>query len=101
MNNSIAPLVSQSNLMRAYNLAKRSNVFEVKRLNRALGIVQSNSTKLLTDAQGKVKLDVNINEWHMATVRSCDCQDHKHTKYCKHIIASMLVVKAKQLSAKL
>lgn len=94
MNASIAPLVTKSNLMKAYNAARQANVFEIGRLNRALGIVQRNSTRLLADG----RLDVNVNDWHMATISKCDCIDSQRVKYCKHKIASMLVVKAKQLS---
>lgn len=94
MNASITPLVTKSNLMKAYNAARQAKVFEIGRLNRALGIVQRNSTRLLADG----RLDVNVNDWHMATIRDCDCIDHKRgTKYCKHIIAACIVIKAKQL----
>ena len=94
MNNIQTEISNKSNLMKAYNLARLSRVFDPKRLNRAFGIVQSNSTRLLPDG----RLDVNVNDWHMATIASCDCEDHKRgTKYCKHIIAAMLVTKAKRL----
>ena len=80
--------------MTAYNLAKNARVFEPRRLDRALGIVQHHSTQLLPDG----RLDVNVNDWHMATVKSCDCEDHRRgTKYCKHIISAMLVTKAQRL----
>lgn len=96
MNATLQPIVTKSNLMTAYNLARKANVFELKRLNRALGIVQANSTRLLSDG----RLDVNVRDWHMASIASCDCGDHvkRGTKYCAHIISAMLVVKAKQLS---
>lgn len=87
--------INQSNLMKAYNAARNAHVFEPKRLNRALGIVQTNSTKLLPDG----RLDITVNDWHIATINSCDCEDHKRgTRYCKHIIARMLVVKATRLA---
>lgn len=92
--NNILSHTTKSHLMTAYNLAKAAKVFDEGRLNRALGIVQSNSTKLLADG----RLDVNVNDWHMATISTCDCIDHKRVKYCKHIIAKMIVVKAQSLS---
>lgn len=93
--NNITSTVSKSHLMTAYNKAKAAGIFDEGRLNRAWGIVQSNSTKLLADG----RLDVNVNDWHMATTRDCDCIDHKRgTKYCKHIISAMIVVKAQSLS---
>jgi hypothetical protein len=94
MNASLSPIVTKSNLMTAYNLARQAKVFEPKRLNRALGIVQHHATQLLPDG----RLDVNINDWHMATIKDCDCIDHKHNKYCKHVIAAMLVTKAQRLA---
>ena len=94
MNNIQFEVTSKSHLMTAYNKARLAGVVDAKRLNRAFGIVQSNSTRLLPDG----RLDVNINDWHMPTITSCDCEDHKRgTKYCKHIIAAMLVVKAQRL----
>lgn len=93
MNPTLASTITQSNLMRAYNLARNARVFEPKRLNRALGIVQANSTRLLDDG----RLDVNVNDWHMATVSKCDCEDNRRGHICKHRIAKMLVVKATRL----
>ena len=90
MNNIINQTVTRSNLMRAFNLARRARCFEPKRLNRAWGIVQRNSTMLLADG----RLDSTGSDWHLTTVAKCDCEDHKHTKYCKHIIAAMLIKKA-------
>jgi hypothetical protein len=82
--------------MKAYNKARLANVFDPKRLNRAFGIIQHSHTRLLSDG----RLDVSINGWHIATVNSCDCEDHKRgTRYCKHIIAAMLVTKAQQISS--
>ena len=104
--NTIVTNVTQSNLMKAYRAARAARVFEPKRLNRAFGIVQSNNTKLLPDG----RLDVNVNDWHMASTHDCDCPDHqgiKNTrgewvkfpnKYCKHIIAACLVVKARRIA---
>lgn len=95
MNNTISPIVTKSNLMKAYNLARQAKVFDTGRLNRALGIVQRNSTKLLSDG----KLDVTGSEWRTATIKDCDCPDHQRgTKYCKHIISAMLIIKAQRLS---
>jgi hypothetical protein len=93
MNASISPIVTKSNLMKAYNAAVIARCFDRGRLNRALGIVQRNSTKLLADG----RLDVTGSDWHLATIKSCDCEDHKRVKYCKHIIASMLLYKALKL----
>ena len=95
MNNIQSEITTKSNLMKVYNKARLARVFEPKRLNRAFGIVQHNATRLLPDG----RLDVSINDWHMATIGSCDCEDHKRgTKYCKHIIAAMLVTKAQRLA---
>ena len=95
MNNIQSEVTNKSQLMTAYNKARLAKCFDAKRLNRAFGIVQSNSTRLLPDG----RLDVNVNSWHMATIASCDCEDHKRgTKYCKHIIAAMLVTRARQLA---
>jgi hypothetical protein len=82
--------------MRAYNLARLAHCFEPGRLNRALGIVQTNSTRLLPDG----RLDVNVNDWHMASVAKCDCidyQQHGSKHWCKHRIAAALIYRAAQL----
>ena len=95
MNNIQSEVTTKSNLMKVYNKARLARVFDPKRLNRAFGIIQSNSTRLLPDG----RLDVNVNDWHMATISGCDCEDHKRgTKYCKHIIAAQLVFKAQRLA---
>lgn len=92
MNNILRSTVTLSNLMRAFNLARLSGKFESGRLNRALGIVQRNSTRLLPDG----RLDINVNDWHMATVSKCDCIDSRRVRYCKHKIAAMIVYRARQ-----
>lgn len=94
MNNTIAPLVTKSNLMKAFNAARLANVFESKRLNRALGIVQRNSTKLLSDG----RLDITGADWHLSTAAKCDCMDAKQGHVCKHRIAKALIIKAQRLS---
>lgn len=93
MNNILASTVTRRNLMKAFNAARKANVFDPGRLNRALGIVQANATRLLPNG----KLNVEINAWHQATVNSCDCEDNKRGHICKHRIAKMLVVKATRL----
>jgi uncharacterized Zn finger protein len=43
---------------------------------------------------------VNVNDWHMATIRHCDCidyQQHGSKHWCKHRIAVALVYRAAQL----
>ncbi len=94
MNATLTAKVTRSTLMKAYNLARLARVFEPKRLNRALGIVQRNDTRLLEDG----RLDVNVNDWHMATVATCDCEDNRRGYVCKHRIARMLIIKAQRLS---
>lgn len=89
--------VTRSKIFQAYNLAKRSGVFEPKRLNRALGIVQQNSTRLLPTGA----LSVEGSDWYMVKPVNwtCDCADNRKSgvKYCKHVIAGMLVHKAAKL----
>ena len=96
MNSTIQNVVTQSTLMTAYNLAKNARVFEPRRLDRALGIVQRNDTRLLEDG----RLDTNVTDWQLATVKQCTCEDYKRHGaqwFCKHRIAKMLVVKAQRL----
>jgi hypothetical protein len=86
--------ITQSELMSAYNAAKKARCFEPKRLNRALGIVQRNST-VLVGAQLDVTSD---KDFHLATVKRCDCEDFRMTRgWCKHRIARALIVKAERL----
>lgn len=96
MNPTLASTITQSNLMRAYNLARNARVFEPKRLNRALGIVQTNSTRLLADG----RIDSTVGDWQLANVKACTCEDYKRhgtNWWCKHRISAALVVKATRL----
>jgi len=96
MNNIINQTVTRSNLMRAFNLARHARCFEPRRLNRAWGIVQRNSTILLADG----RLDSTGSDWHLTTIAKCDCEDNRRGGHvCKHRIAKMLVVKAQRLQA--
>lgn len=97
MSPSVSSLISRSALMQAFNKARLSGAFEPRRLNRALGIAQRNTTRILPDG----RLDTTGADWHLTTLRFCDCADHKqaHTRYCKHIIAYMLLYRAVQYSS--
>lgn len=99
MNNTIAPIVTKSNLMKAFNAARLAKVFEPKRLNRALGIVQRNSTKLLADGRlDIVSLSNPETDWHLANAGRCDCMDAKKGNICMHRISKALIIKAQRLS---
>lgn len=89
-------------LMQAYYLAQRDMVatgqWERGRTDKALGLLQSNSTRRLEDG----RLDITSGDgqdFYIVGEKGCQCADHerKHTPWCKHRIAWALCVKARQL----
>ena len=98
MNNIQIEISNKSNLMKAYNKARLARVFDPKRLNRAFGIIQSNSTRLLPDGRLEVQ-SKSSTDFYWSTISKCDCKDcrYNHPRYCACRIAKMLVVKAQRL----
>lgn len=88
-------------LMRAYWQARKSGKFELKRLNRGLGIAMRKQT-------WRSNINPNTGTWQFISpghekayqsfaVERCSCTDHKSNKYCKHRIAAMLLQRASDL----
>ena len=89
-------MVDLSSLFRAYNAAKRTRRFHPQRLNKALGIAMRRTTRILDDQ--RIDVTGRGGDWHLASIKKCDCMDHRRgARYCKHIIATMLLYRAYQL----
>ncbi len=79
--------MTKSEIFSMYNKARaaaRKGKLEAKRVNRALGILQTKQH----------------DQKYNTTINSCNCEDHKrHAVPCKHMVAKMIEVKVERAKA--
>ena len=92
-------MVTKQSIFAAYNKAIACGQFERGRINRALGIALSASTKIV-NGQIDVVSTTKQGDWHLATWNKCDCQDAKRGHKCKHQIAWAILYRAYQYEVK-
>ena len=80
--------MNQSRLFTIYNKARvaaRNGLLDEARVNKALGILQSN--------------DYYSDKDYLTTLKSCTCPDHQFRgTTCKHMIAKMIETRMDQLA---
>jgi hypothetical protein len=96
---------TRSSIFRAYHRAKKCGEYDVKRLNKALGLAQANRVEwdgctLITHSERKVRGQM-VNVEHRTTHNGCNCEDAVYGRghACKHMIARWMLMRATLLDA--